>query len=229
MRVFLISIVFILSSLYGFTQPLLLPQNRMATLEIEKRLTDYHAPNFTTSRPLIANQIGYDTIQQQIIDAQKRTIRTNWLARKVKQEHFVQVKKDKFYLAIDPVLDINASKDLYADTALYHTNTRGVYVEGAVGKRLAFYSSFYESQSTFPFYLNQFAKTTKVVPGMGRYKSFKTNGYDYAMASGVVSLDVSNHLNIQGGQGKNFIGDGYRSLLLSDNAFNYPFIKSQFH
>ena len=28
-----------------------------------------------------------------------------------------------------------------------------------------------------------------------------------------------------GGYGKNFFGEGYRSLLLSDNASNYPFLK----
>ena len=32
---------------------------------------------------------------------------------------------------------------------------------------------------------------------------------------------------IQFGHGKHFIGDGYRSLLLSDNAFNYPFLRIQ--
>ena len=34
-----------------------------------------------------------------------------------------------------------------------------------------------------------------------------------------------NHLQFQFGHGRNFIGDGYRSLLLSDNGFNYPFFK----
>jgi hypothetical protein len=32
---------------------------------------------------------------------------------------------------------------------------------------------------------------------------------------------------VQFGHGKNFIGDGYRSLLLSDNTFNYPYLKVQ--
>ena len=30
---------------------------------------------------------------------------------------------------------------------------------------------------------------------------------------------------MQFGTAKNFIGDGYRSLILSDNSFNYPFLK----
>ena len=31
--------------------------------------------------------------------------------------------------------------------------------------------------------------------------------------------------NFEVGNGKQFIGDGYRSLLLSDAAFSYPFVK----
>lgn len=228
MRLILVLILF-LSFVKGWAQPLLLPQNRFATIEIEKRLKNYHVVNFTTCRPIIANQIGYDTLQQQIIDSQKRKIRTNLFARKLKQEHLVQVKKEKFYLAIDPVLDMNAYKDFNADTTTYYTNTRGLYVEGAIGKKVAFYSSFYESQAMFPKYLSDFAKATDVAPGMGRHKTFKVNGYDYAMASGVVSIDLAKFINVQAGQGKNFIGDGYRSLLLSDNAFNYPFVKTQIH
>jgi hypothetical protein len=210
-------------------QPLLIPQNRFATIEIEKRLKNYHVVNFTTSRPIIANQIGYDTLQQQIIESQKRVIRNNLFARKLKQEHLLQIKKENFYLAIDPVFDMYAYKDFNADTATYYTNTRGLFVEGALGKRVAFYSSFYESQSFFPKYLSDFANLTDVAPGMGRHKTFRVNGYDYAMASGVLSIDLTKFINVQAGQGKNFIGDGYRSLLLSDNAFNYPFVKTQIH
>lgn len=229
MKGLIIILLFFLLGKLSLSQPLLVPLNRFATLEIEKKLNNYHIINFTTCRPLIANQIGYDSIQQSIIEKQKRTIRKNWFSRKLKQEHFVQVKKEDFYLAIDPAVDIYAYRDLYNDTAFFYTNTRGLYVEGALGKRMAFYSSFYESQSFFPDYINRFATQTKVAPGMGRHKPFKTKGYDYAIASGVLSLDLTKHINIQGGQGKNFIGDGHRSLLLSDNAFNYPFIKTQLH
>ena len=45
------------------------------------------------------------------------------------------------------------------------------------------------------------------------------------MASGYVSYSPVKMLNIQVGNGKHFVGDGYRSLLLSDNAFNYPYAR----
>jgi hypothetical protein len=60
---------------------------------------------------------------------------------------------------------------------------------------------------------------------MGRWKKFKNDGYDYAMATGNISWGVCKYFNVQVGSGKHFIGDGTRSLLLSDNSFNYPYAK----
>jgi hypothetical protein len=45
------------------------------------------------------------------------------------------------------------------------------------------------------------------------------------MASGKISYRICDVLRIEGGHGKHFIGEGYRSLLLSDNAFNYPYLE----
>jgi hypothetical protein len=46
------------------------------------------------------------------------------------------------------------------------------------------------------------------------------------MSTGIVSLAPAHWLNVQFGHGKNFIGYGYRSILLSDAAFNYPYLKT---
>ncbi|HXC03159.1 MAG TPA: hypothetical protein VNZ86_00330, partial [Bacteroidia bacterium] len=89
----------------------------------------------------------------------------------------------------------------------------------------SFGSSFYENQSFLPHYLDSVVRATQVVPGQGRWKDFKQGGYDYSMSSGYVSYSPNRHFNFQVGNGKHFIGDGYRSLLLSDNSFNYPYLR----
>ncbi len=45
------------------------------------------------------------------------------------------------------------------------------------------------------------------------------------MASAYLSVSVNKHINIQAGHGKHFVGNGHRSLLLSDLAFNAPFLR----
>ena len=84
---------------------------------------------------------------------------------------------------------------------------------------------FVENQSFFPNYINSNAKLNLVIPGQGRWKSFNGGGYDYAFSSGFVSIQASKNFNIQFGHGKHKIGAGYRSLLLSDNSFNYPYAR----
>lgn len=104
-------------------------------------------------------------------------------------------------------------------------NTRGLRIKGSLGKRFKLESAFFENQSFFPDYFTKQYKALGIVPGEGRWKQFNNIGFDYASASAVASFDVNKNLNLQLGHGKNKSGYGYRSLLLSDNAFNYPYLK----
>ena len=164
----------------------------------------------------------------------------NYLYRKLKKESLIIVNDtaDKFHLNVDPLFNFQYGKDLEDKTnETIYTNTRGFIIRGGYGKVLVIESSFYENQSAFPKYMDSYIASTNnlfpqtsnydyaVIPGQGRSKPFKTNGYDYAMASGYVSYTPFKMLNVQIGNGKQFVGDGYRSLLLSDNAFNYPYAR----
>ena len=138
----------------------------------------------------------------------------------------VEDKKEGLRLNISPLLMLDASTDLAAATySRYITNTRGAFANGTIGEKFYFETVFAENQATFPSYLASQVNTNSVVPGQGRWKQFKTSGYDYAWVGGVISMQPSKRLNIQMGHGKQKVGNGYRSLLLSDNALNYPFIR----
>lgn len=133
----------------------------------------------------------------------------------------------KFEFKVDPLLNVELGRAYY-DTSKYQrvsTNTRGFIASGSIGKNFYFESLFSENQSFFPHYIEKENKSTLVVAGQGRYKVFKTTGYDYAFSSGFISYQPNKKLNIQLGHGKHKVGNGYRSLLLSDNAFNYPYAR----
>ena len=69
------------------------------------------------------------------------------------------------------------------------------------------------------------------MPGAGLYKIYSssvfevTDGFDYLNAQAYLGFNVSEHVGIQLGHGKHYIGNGYRSLLLSDFANNYYHLK----
>ncbi len=144
------------------------------------------------------------------------------------KHHLIRVeeKKEAVKLNISPMMILDASTDLAAPTySRYLTNTRGVFANGTIGEKFYFETMFAENQATFPSYLSTQITTNSVVPGQGRWKQFKVTGYDYAWVGGVISMQPNKRLNIQMGHGKQKIGHGYRSLLLSDNALNYPFLR----
>lgn len=153
---------------------------------------------------------------------------SKWIFGYHRNNSLLQVEKPEtggiplFRLYIDPL--VNLTQFNGSDTGRAYVNSRGVIARGDIGK-VSFETSFWENQAFLPAYMDTFALTYGVIPGMGRWKRFKTDGYDYAMASGNISWGVCRYFNVQVGSGKHFIGDGIRSLLLSDNSFNYPYAK----
>ncbi len=159
----------------------------------------------------------------------------SWLFNKLFNEDFINIRSkddDDFSLRINPLIHLRFG-DASDTEDLVFTNTRGVQVMGNIGKKVRYYSDFYENQARYPEYINEWIRDNRVVPGQGFPKTFDSvltegaEGFDFANASGFVSYQASKHFNFQFGHGKNFIGDGYRSLLLSDNAFNYAYFKIQ--
>ncbi len=152
----------------------------------------------------------------------------SWFIRKLKTENFIFLKKKDITLRIDPLFHFETGTETMTTDYKLFVNTRGIIVRGDLGKKLSFESRFYENQGFYPEYLRSYIKRRFVVPGQGRIRIFKTYGFDFSSSSGFVSYSPWKTLNIQFGHGKNFVGDGYRSLLLSDNAYNYPFAKVTF-
>ena len=148
----------------------------------------------------------------------------SWLYRKLFREHLLEVNEDDFtfYASILPDLQLGHSS-VNGGTWL---NTRGVIAGGTIGKNLTFRTEFYENQGKFPAYIDAYGRTNLIVPGQGEWKSY-ANGkaFDFAYSSALIDYKAGRHFDFQLGYDKNFIGDGYRSMLLSDVGFNYPFLK----
>jgi hypothetical protein len=138
--------------------------------------------------------------------------------------HMFSLEQEGLRLYADLLVDLSLGYDLQEEEELY-TNTRGIIVKGHIGRKFSFETTFRENQATPPRYLVEFVRDYGVMPGQGRVRRFKQAGLDYANATGYISYSPSRYVNFQFGHGANFIGDGYRSMLLSDNAFFYPHFK----
>jgi hypothetical protein len=136
------------------------------------------------------------------------------------------VPSESVEVLINPVLEIQGGFDnIDTSRIVYSTNSRGISGTIRIGAHVLIETMFVENQSFFPKYLSDYANGFGVIPGQGRYKLFKKNGYDYAWSAGFISWQPLKNLNIQAGHFKNKTGSGVRSILLSDESFLYPQIK----
>lgn len=156
----------------------------------------------------------------------------HWLERKLRYENLLLVENENVRLTADLLFHFEALKNTAIDDIFYR-NTRGVYVTGKIGKTVAFYTMLHESQMAYQPYINEFIEARDVIPFGANHKPYSApvngmaeDGYDYSLVEGVVSWNALPKLNLQMGQARHFVGEGYRSLLLSDNSYSYPFIKA---
>ena len=130
---------------------------------------------------------------------------------------------------INPIFNFKYAK--VKDGEDIFQNTRGLEARGAIDDRVYFYTNIIETQASFPDYVNNRIDRDLAVPGAGFYKSYQSsvidnlNGYDYLLAQGYIGFNLTRHIGMQFGHGQNFIGNGYRSLLLSDFGTNYFYLK----
>ena len=135
-----------------------------------------------------------------------------------------EVNKEDFFLVINPVLQLVFSKENDNDETVF-LNSRGVSIRGRIANKIGFAAYVTDNQERDPLYVQQFVNERKAVPGAGYYKEFKTTGYDYFDARGYFTFNVAKYIDVSFGYDKNFIGNGHRTLFLSDFSNNALFLK----
>lgn len=209
------------------SQELLIPINNDYEMEVQAAAynSDYrfHTAVKSWSEYQFKDILNLDSLNKsQYFDKDFNRKWKNYAWNSIFNTDFIGVRNDDYYIAINPIVDFQVGKD--GDKSTW-VNTRGAEVKGTIGDNFAFYSNLRENQAVFPDYITEYVKENKVVPGQGNARPFKQTGFDYTNASAYIALRPMYWLQSVIGYGKNFIGDGYRSLILSDNAFAYPYIK----
>jgi hypothetical protein len=133
-------------------------------------------------------------------------------------------KKRKVHVVLNPILNIGFGYDL-ASKKLLSYNLKGLELRADIGQKVTIYTAFLNTVGKFPTYVNIYNAQTGVVPGEGNIRNRGKQGLDFSSINAYISYSPVKQFNIQVGNGKHFIGDGYRSLFLSDNAYTYPYLQ----
>ncbi|MNS16326.1 hypothetical protein D3C72_479780 [compost metagenome] len=187
--------------------------------------------NHTASKPYTYAEVSkYYNLRAVNESLQKKT--STWLGRKWWNENLVQIQGEDYWFALNPIVDLQMGKASDLDASYTYVNTRALNFRGGLGKQINFTTTFFESQGRFAGYFNDYAESIKpsggnpaIIPGVGIAKRFKTDAYDFPLAEANITFAPGKIFDFQLGYGRNFIGDGYRSLLESDGASPYPYFK----
>jgi hypothetical protein len=227
MKKLLVIVSLLFLGFFAKSQELLVPLNDDYEMEIQTAAysSDYlfHTAMRGWSYSQFDGIINLDSINELYrIKINKKGKFANYILNSILNDDFIRLKDDNYYVAINPYIDFELGSDGHRTTWV---NTRGAEIKGTIGKQFAFYTNIKENQAVFPEYIDDYCTTIGVVPGQGFANRFKTNGRDFTNASAYLAYRPVKWFDATLGYGKNFIGDGYRSMMLSDNAANYPYLK----
>lgn len=199
--------------------------------QFDDEMNQVGANNHTASKPFSYAEV---TKYYNLKEANQKllTSKQGWWGKKIMNENLVEIQGEDYWFTLNPIFDLQIGKSNPSVSKSTFINTRGIQFNGGLGKELNFTTTIYESQGRFADYFNQYAESIKpnggnpaIIPGIGIAKEFKSDAYDFPLAEANLSYTPSKFINLNLGYGRNFIGDGYRSLLLSDGASPYPYIK----
>ncbi|WP_246012699.1 gliding motility protein RemB [Albibacterium bauzanense] len=176
----------------------------------------------TALKPFLIDSVmrpSYDSLMN--LNFQERD---SWLGRKIYNEHLIESNQNNSHFYADILPDLSLGRDFAGGGKNTFVRTLGAQIGGNINDKFYYYISAYNNRSIFPNYINTFIDKSKVVPGQ-TYGDVGENVQDWNNYTAVTSYTPSKYLNISLAYDKNFIGDGYRSMLLSDVASNYTSLK----
>jgi len=143
------------------------------------------------------------------------------------QSDFYHYRSDDFEVHISPVVSVNAGMEFNdTENTRPYTNTRGLEMRGMISKKIGFYTFVADNQILFPSYAIRYINQWDAVPNEGYYKrGVGEDKVDFLTARGYFTFTPIKNIQMQFGHDKNFIGNGLRSMVLSDFAANYTFLK----
>jgi len=163
----------------------------------------------------------YDSLMNYNNDGKQHS----WGYRKLFQEHLIDTKTSNSTFYADILPDFTIGKNFLQGKENTTLDSYGLQFGGTVSNKFYYNFMAFENQGDFPEYISTYINQTGMIPGQARANVYGYDNYDWFYWTGNLSYSPSKFLNITLGHDRNFVGDGYRSMLLSDYPSPYPFLK----
>ena len=210
---FYVQIIFFCFFYRVSAQEIYTPLENSQQLQQDKEGTSLASWNHTGIKPFLNNIYSADEYSKKNISLFDNVLGKN-----------LMLKGKKVGLTLLPLGGLYYEKYNGKYDTLTNINSIGFTSDFAC-KNFELHADFTAASGTFsPFMIRKF-DTLNIIPGFGyRYNSLPGKIY-YENLNFHLNWSPNRFINFQIGRGKNFWGNGYRSLFLSDVATSYPFIK----
>jgi hypothetical protein len=197
-----------------------------------KEMTDSALLNYKRVSKVDSSQIAfYENDEWELYDEEKGDSRKPFLKYIYrKKASLAHHRSEHLKIILNPVLNLSYGKQFTGKNEAVYLNTRGFEIKGSIDQKVGFYMMATDNQALFQDFaqerVTQNGYPLPVVPGEGFAKYYKNGkAVDFISARGYITFAATKHIQLQVGHDKNFIGNGYRSLFLSDYAAPYSFVK----
>jgi len=202
----------------GLNASYIKPYNRKLMVE-EVQSIDSMSPNAA------ANFSAIDRYNMsRFLMAGKEWTNPNSSYYKKKGVSLIEVNKPNFFWTLDPAIAYEQSFESYDSKSVYIASA-GITTRGVIAKKLGF--SFYMTgnEERTPYYVRQWSDKFHAVPGFSNLTVNSNGSVKYFDVRGSLNWNVAKFIDMQAGYDRNFLGNGQRSLWLSDFSGNMLFFK----
>ncbi len=135
-------------------------------------------------------------------------------------------KRIWYNLQFHPIVDAQIGYDGILKQAIYNA-IGGIHFKTNINNDFTFAATVVGGKQQNAFFIDTVLSRQKISPEYGQQYGTNKKGYSFVDVTGYASYSPNNNriFNFQVGRDKHFIGDGYRSLILSDYAPAMPYFR----
>ncbi len=144
-----------------------------------------------------------------------------------KQPDLIHVKTKDFFLSVNPVISaqLMSERNSAGSGGTRFWSARGLEFRGWIAKKIGFYTYMADNQEHVPGFIDDWVTKYRAIPGGDFYRK-NGNTYDYFIARGYMDFAlIKDRINVTFGYDNHFLGDGIRSLYLSNFSAPATFLR----
>jgi hypothetical protein len=207
-------------------------QNKVIARKMQYFFSDYFGALDTgfTSTKNSSSTFLIDSSYTRIVKELTLPRYKNWISSRVFNDNIGKFSGEDYTITLDAYQDLSTGYETTLNQNLW-INKRGLFINAKFGKKIKIHSFLQEGPINPEPFISDYIIANNVIPGEGEAIPVIGSAitWDRYTSFGGIEYKASKFVDVTLAHGKNFLGDGYRSLILSDAGANYLFGRMDFH